>query len=326
MAEPLNATFFTLKKRDRAVLLPATLMLIVLVAVIFGLYVAFNWAFFDNLIDMVRRGETAPMDEEAASAFGFGIMGLFFSAILFLIPFYLVMAAYEAACLRWMIRGEAPGLFGFAFNHDTWRVYGIYWCWLITQFAVSMVVSVVTLPIVFMMMGDIYAAGADPESPEIWSLQMRVQALSLLQYIPLAIIGLRLGPAAATSIARKRFSFFDAWVVTRDRFWALLGSYALLWIVLIVVCAGLLGAFWWHMAGQEIISIVQAPNADHSDTVRTIFERVWTAEGFALGGGVYAVYFAVSLVYVLLSYGINSRAALAALDEGKISVYQGDDD
>lgn len=323
MAEPLNATFFTLKKRDRAVLLPATLMLIVLVSVIFGLYVAFNWAFFGNLIEMVRSGQTEPMNEEQASTFGFGLLGAFFSAFLFAFPFYLVLAAYEAACLRWMIRGEAPGVFGFTLNHNTWRVYGIYWCWFITHIAVSMVVSMVTLPIVWMMTGDIYAAGADPESPEIESLQLFVQALSL---IPLAIIGLRLGPAAATSIARKRFSFFDAWIVTRDRFWALLGSYALLWIVLIVVCAGLVSAFWWHIAGQEIISIVQAPNADHSDTVLAIFERVWTAEGFALGGGVYAVYFAVSLVYVLLSYGINSRAALAALDEGKISVYQGDDD
>lgn len=326
MAEPLNATFFTLKKRDRAVLLPATLVMIVLLAAIWALFVAFNWAFFSQLIELVRSGDAAPMSEDAAATFGFGLMGLMFSIFLFLIPFYLVLASYEAACLRWMIRGETPGLFGITFNHDTWRVYGIYWCWLITQFAVSMAVSFVTLPIVFMMMGDIYAAGVDPESPDIWTLQMRVQALSLLQYIPLAIIGIRLGPAAATSIARKRFSFFDAWAVTRDRFWALFGSYALLWLVLVLVGGGLSGAFWWYMAGPEIVSIVQAPNADHSDTVRAIFERVFTLEGLTLGGGAYAIYFIVSLIYVLLSYGINARAALAALDEGKISVYQGDDD
>lgn len=326
MAEPLNATFFTLKKRDRAVLLPATLVMIVLMALIWGLFVAFNWAFFNQFIEMLRSGETAPMTDEAAATLGFGLMGLMFSILLFLIPFYLVLASYEAACLRWMIRGEAPGLFGFTFNHDTWRVYGIYWCWLITQFAVSMVVSVLTLPIVFMMMGDIYAAGTDPDSPEMWSLQLRMQSLSLLQYIPLAILGIRMGPAAATSIVRKRFSFFEAWVVTRDRFWALFGSYALLWLVLVIVGGGLFGAFWWHMAGPEIVTIVQAPNADHSDTVRAIFERVFTPEGFALGGGAYAIHLVFSLIYVLLSYGINSRAALAALEEGKISVHEGDDD
>jgi hypothetical protein len=42
MGEPLNATFFTLKKRDRGVLLPATFIMVVLMALIIALFVAFN--------------------------------------------------------------------------------------------------------------------------------------------------------------------------------------------------------------------------------------------------------------------------------------------
>lgn len=326
MGEPLNATFFTLKKRDRAVLLPATFIMVVLMALIIALFVAFNWAFFGQLIEVVRSGQSQPMDDEQGARFAFGLLGIVVSVFLFLIPFYLVLAAYEAACLRWMIRGEAPGLFGITFNHDTWRVYGVYWCWLIAQFAVSMAVSMLTMPIMFMMMGDMVAAGSEPTSPEWWNLQMRMQSLSLLQYIPLAFIGIRLGPAAATSIARKRFSFFDAWVVTRDRFWALLGSYVLLWFVCGLLVTVLVGGFWAYMAGDALSELIRAPTADHTETLSQILERVWTTQGLIWAGGTYAANIAIYLVYALMSYGINSRAALAALEEGKISVHQGDDD
>lgn len=321
MAEPLNATFFTLKKRDRAVLLPATLVMAVLVAVIFGAFIAFNWAFFAQIIEMARSGEGQLQDEEQAAIFGIGFLALFFSVFLFLIPFYLVLAAYEAACLRWMIRGEAPGIFGITFNNDTWRVYGVYWCWLIAQFAVSMVLSILTMPIVLMMMGEIASAGSDPTSPAWWHLQLRMQALSLLQYIPLAFLAIRLGPAAATSVARKRFSFFDAWIVTRDRFWALFGSYVLLWLIVFVLGALLIGGFWSYMAGGALLEIARSPYADHSETVRAIFERIWSAEGLIWAAATYGGYFVVSLGYMLMSYGINARAALVALEEGKIKVY-----
>lgn len=33
-----------------------------------------------------------------------------------------VLAAFEAACLRWLVRGQTSGLFGFSFGKDTWNV------------------------------------------------------------------------------------------------------------------------------------------------------------------------------------------------------------
>jgi predicted metal-binding membrane protein len=126
MAEPLKATFFTLKHRDRAVLLPATLVMIVLVALIVAAWAALNSRMFALMFELTQLGSGQANEEQALAMFS-GMMGLFLSTFLLLIPLYIVVAAYEAACLRWMIRGEAPGLFGLTLNNDTWRVWGVYW-------------------------------------------------------------------------------------------------------------------------------------------------------------------------------------------------------
>jgi hypothetical protein len=137
VAQPLNAAFFTLKRRDRAVLLPATIVLIVVVALIAAAFVALNWNMLSQLPQWLSMNAVDAKNPERALSLVGGAFGLVGSAFLLMIPLYLCVAAYEAACLRWMIRGEAPGLFGWRFDDDTWRVYGVYWCWLAVKMAVG---------------------------------------------------------------------------------------------------------------------------------------------------------------------------------------------
>lgn len=236
MAEALDATFFTLKRRDRAVLLPATLVMIVIVGLIVAAWVGLNWRTLSLLVETFKNipfgvGETPDqVDETQMLDLVTGMMGMFVSTVLLLIPYYIAIASYEAACLRWMIRGEAPGLFGITIDNDVWRVWGVYWCWMIAGLVVGTMASILMIPVMFTMMGDVAAQGQEPDPEAMWELQIKLQALSLVQYVPMALLGIRLGPAAATSIARQRFSFFEAWEVTRDRFWALFGAYAF-WVL-----------------------------------------------------------------------------------------------
>jgi hypothetical protein len=81
------------------------------------------------------------------------------------------------------------------------------------------------MPLTFMAM--IPASNGAPEA-QIASLLGVQFIIYLVQYAVLIFIGVRFAPAAATSIARRRFSFFDAWKVTRGRFWALFGSFFIL--------------------------------------------------------------------------------------------------
>lgn len=316
MAEPLKATFFTLQHRDRAVLLPATLVMLVIVALIVAAWIGLNWATLARIVELSRQGGAQPDEAEAARVFT-GVLGIFASTMLMLFPLYIALAAYEAACLRWMIRGETPGLFGLALDHDAWRVWGVYWCWLIAGMSIGFVMSILMIPFMFMMMGDIVAS-QDPDPQLAFELQLKLQALSLLQYIPMAFLGVRLGPAAATSIARRRFSFFEAWTVTSGRFWSLLGSWAVLWLTLIVayllIFAGTYGVVFGEMFAQLAGAWPDFPEEAAAEAVT----RALSPRGLMLIGLAYAGFLAIWIVYSLLGFGVNARAVLVALQEEKI--------
>ena len=320
MAEPLNATFFTLKHRDRAVLLPATIVLVVIVSLLGLAFLALNWNTLNHLRDVFAIASADTKDPSRALAFISGIFGLIATTLLLMIPLYFAFAAYEAACLRWMIRGEAPGFFGWRFDHDMWRVYGIYWCWVAAHLSVGMVVGTLMMPIMFATMPMFANGGASPDLQTMMRWQFSVQLpLSMLQYAPLIFIGVRFGPAAATSIARQRFSFLEAWTVTRGRFWQLLGSFALLWLVaglamalVLALTAGPIFAQVWPL----FQGIWQKPSEANMHAYLNAFFSPQTLLLIGLG---YVGYFVVLLGLALMSYGVNARAALVALEEGKIS-------
>ena len=324
MAEPLKATFFTLKHRDRAVLLPATLAAGAVIALIVAAWLWMNWGALTQIIGMLQRARE-PLGQDQAAALFTGVMGLILSTFLLLVPTYVAAAAYEAACLRWMIRGEAPGLFGLRLDYDTWRIYGIYWCWVIAQMAVSTAASMLMIPFMFMMMGDVIAQGPELDPQIAWDMQVKMNAISMLQYIPLAFIAVRFSPAAATSIARRRFSFFEAWKVTEDRFFALFGSWAVLWLlfalahaVLFATTYGVLFGDLWMRLLEDWRNLAQQETALPSETFRLMIARAMSRDGMMLIGAAYVGGLILWTAYALLSFGVNARAALAALDEEKI--------
>lgn len=320
MAEPLRATFYTLQHRDRSVLLPATIAYGAIVVVIVAVFTALNWGALQSFFNLMRVMPSEPqLSEEQGMSMLTGMLGMFGWLFLLLFPFYFATAAYEAACLRWMIRGEAPGFFGLTLDHDMWRVYGVYWVWFVAQIVVGFATSMLTMPLSFMMMGEIIAQGGpEPDPDALLDMQWRIQALSMLQYIPMAFIGIRFGPAAATSIARRQFSFFEAWNVTRDRFWALLGAYALLWLIFGLGYAALLGALYAPLFGALFTDVMATwPNIP-PDLSQRYFEILFAPSTWVVVTVGYACSIVLLLIYMLLSYGVNARTVLAAIDEGKI--------
>ncbi|QGZ95345.1 hypothetical protein [Terricaulis silvestris] len=312
MAQRLNATFFALQKRDRAILLPATLVVIAILALIFGAFVALNWRGVTLFAELFQAGATGAVNQQTGTDAVFAMFGLFGSALLLLFPTYMAVAAYEAACLRWMIRGEAPGLFGLTLDADMWRVYGVYWCWLIVQMVVSTVVSTIMVAIMFATMGDVMANPTDPAAMLQWQLMVQVP-ITVLQYIPLIFLGVRLGPAAATSIARKKFSFLEAWTVTKWRFWELFGSFFVLMLGYFVVFGALLVFVFASVFRGGWPGVNATP-----EQVANAFAAVWTLQNLMIIGGLYFLMLVTGVIYVVFSYGVNARAAIAAVDDGKI--------
>jgi len=238
------------------------------------------------------------------------VMTLAGAYFLFLIIYYVLLAAYEAACLRWMIHGEAPGLFGLTLNADTWRVYLTYWIWLLLLMALYMVffITIGGLMISMIAMGQ----GQPPANLGATAVLPFVLMLAVL--VGVIYFAVRFAPAAATSVALKRFAFFDAWTVTKGRFWALFGSFVLLFVMFFVFY--IIAAFGMTavMVSLAMTQVAQPEPQTAEEALRAFANPAWAG---VLGTFVVVMMIASFVLYVAM-FGVNARAAQAALEEGKI--------
>jgi hypothetical protein len=314
--KPLNATFFAFRKRERGgVLLGASITYAVLAGVMFG---GFIWlhqqAFMDYInwtVSMSQAGgEIDPNNPFAAVMPPASVMSLFAWYVPFLVVLYLLLAAYEAACLRWMIRGETKGLFGLALDADTLRVYFTYWLWFFLFMAVYIVLWIVVL-------GTIAGAaiGSQGDSNAMGPMALVVFLLILAMIVFLIYFGVRFAPAAATSIAKRRFAFFEAWTVTRGRFWALLGSFVLLWLMYFVGVMILYGIAGFAMVAGMMGQV--QPGAEPA-TPQEVFALLASPSVWIPLAVLYGLMIIGAFLFYVALFGVNARAALAALEEGKI--------
>jgi hypothetical protein len=315
--QALNATFFAFRKREKGgVLLMATIAYAVLTLAMLALFAWLNWQGVADYIGWVTAmGETAgkvdPNDPNAMAQMmpPASVMGLGPAYVLFMLVTYILLAAYEAACLRWMIHGETGGVFGLSLGADTWRVYLGYWIWLF----LGIVVYLVVFMLMFGMIGGVVvAAQGNPEAAGpgalVGALVMVVAGLAFLW------LTVRLAPAAATSVARRRFAFFDAWKVSKGRFWALFGAFLLLILMYFVLCIVVgvgVGAFMATTMGQLSQANPQTP-----EQAMRAFASPSVLIPIAVMYGVMIV--AAFMLYVAM-FGVNARAASLALEEGKIA-------
>ncbi len=319
MAEPLNATFNAYRKRERSgVLLGAGLgfaiVMIVMIAVFAGIAFAvggsvFTW--YGQVMQATAAGDQAQIANLPPPSGIFIFIPLYF---LFLFCLFVALAAFEAACLRWMIRGEVSGFFGLNLGADTWRVYGTYWVWFGLFIAFYIGFAIFS----FMLGG---AAAVADQSGNM--MMATVFLLPLTFCLALIIFGVRLAPAAATSVGRGEFSFFKAWTVTSGRFWSLLGALLLLGIIYVVasIVIGIGGfglilgaaapAIDWASAAHD----PQAFSAAYTEAIMKVFS---TPLSIGLYIALQVVSWAVALFFYVGFYGINARAVEAALAEGKI--------
>ena len=324
MAEPLNATFFAFRKREQSgVLLRASIGFAVGLILIFAVFAALLWQAFSPVIAwygemMAAGGDPAAMEGMTPPV---GILWLVAAEIPFLFFVFVLLAAYEAACHRWMIRGETGGgLLGLNLGADTWRVYATYWVW----FGLFIALYIACLVVFFGLIASLLGGGADPGVSGLIGFGAGVAIILALLYVCV-----RLAPAAATSVGRRRFAFFSAWTVSSGRFWALFGAFLLLFFINIVVSIVLsvlafsvlfAGAF----ANLNMADAATDPNAFSQAYLEGLTQLFSSPTMIAMVAGYYLLAGAIGLLFYVLFYGVNSRAVQAALEEGKISAEPAD--
>lgn len=314
--QALNATFFAFRKRERSVLLPTTIAYALLALAILAIFAWLNWQGVVDYVNWVATlGDTSQIDPNDPNAFSQmmpppSVMALAPAYLLFILIAYILFAAYEAACLRWMIHGETSGIFGLSLGADTWRVYFGYWIW----FFIGIAAYLVIVMLMFGMMGGVIVASqgnADAAGPGAL-VAVVLMFVALLAWLYIAV---RLAPAAATSVARRRFSFFDAWKVTKGRFWALFGAFVLLFLMYFVLCMIIgvgAGVFMGTMAMNEIS---QADPQSADEAFRALADPTVLVSLLVM----YGVIIVAAFMLYLAMFGVNARAAQAALEEGKIA-------
>lgn len=303
--QKLDATFFAFRKRERRfVLTRAAIGYFIVYALIVAIYLALTWTSFAALLSwyggmvqtMSQGGEPSMPPPQVMGivpyALGVGLL----SIILF--------AAFEAACLRWLVRGDnGGGLLGLTPGADTWRVLATYLVWLGLFIAFSVVV------VCFYVMTNVIASIGGAAQ----LMAMVLGALAPLGFLALLVWGaVRFAPAAALSIARKRFAFFEAPRVSKGRFWPLVGSFVILWVgyFAIVMIAGSI----IQMPAQSVMApVMRDIMIGNEGDIGPALIRAMTSPLYLVSMGAYMVFSTIaSVVLYIATFGVNARAVLAA--------------
>lgn len=321
--EPLNATFFAFRKREEGggVLLGASIGYAVLILIVFAAMSGAVWLLLggESFFAWYRDVMNASVQGGEASA-----PPISFSSIVLMVPVYfiflalvfMVFAAFESACLRWMIRGERSGPLNLHFGADMWRVYGTYWGWFVYVTLGWFGLFILTF------VSTAVSIGVDGAGPWIGF------ALICGYLIAWFWVTVRLSPASATSVGIGEFKPLMAWRVTGGRFWSIFGAYFLLWIlymfIISVASAVMLGGFYAAVFANIDVGAAQTDPEGffraYENAVLGALEQMFsTPTMMALYVASQIVLYVIAIMFYLLWFGVQARAVEAALAEGKIT-------
>ncbi|MGD9980891.1 MAG: hypothetical protein AB7H66_12635 [Hyphomonadaceae bacterium] len=310
---PLDAALNAFRKRDRQfVLTRAAAAYYGLVMLASAAFIALTWtqwsqviAWYLGLVSSISSGgepSAPPQHVMLALAPFYAVFGLI-SLVLF--------AAFEAACLRWLIRGESGGgLLGLKLDADTWRVVGVYWLWIAYFLCVVVAIGV--------FYGLLAAVGSIGGAARI--IAMLVGALAPIGILAMLVWGGALfAPAAATSVGRRKLTFLSARKVSAPRYWPLLTSFFMV-IVGYLIVSTVLSTILQIPINNAVTPVMRRilSGADGAEAVSLLQEAFSTP----LMIGVFAVNLLVSFLlataYYIAMFGVNARAFEAAADAGQI--------
>ena len=288
----LESAFDVFKRREKHGVLARALIAYLLVIWIVGL--AWLSLMAPAFLDFMRWSR----DLEATQQFGqlpprFGELVLGYLAALPLILGAYV--AFEAAVHRWLVRGEAGGgLMGLKIDGHFWNVLLCLLTWIPVFLAIMLVAGIVA----GLGIGGGIAAGGGLIG-FVLGLVGVLAAIALAAYLPA-----RFAPAAALSVARGRYSFFQAWGASRGRALNLIGAFMLLFVLLYAV------AFAWSIATQGLVQPLAEALISGTGLGEAVAQIGIGPAAVLIVSYLAAVIF--QMVMMLAMYGVNAKLARVA--------------
>ena len=140
-----------------------------------------------------------------------------------------VWAMFETASQRRYIRDED---FRLAFGPDEVRMMGVGFVWYAVQWIFSLVPLLIMWPIFTSAIGLENGEMTEDEFLRQVFGRMAIILLSMLVFAPIYIFfATRFAPVFAMTVKEKKIAFGDAWIVSRGRFWPILGAYLIIAVV-----------------------------------------------------------------------------------------------
>lgn len=194
----------------------------------------FAWLTKDAIfgfMDTVEQLDSVGADDPAQ------VFSLFFSLFGGLLPWIVlgslaslvVWAMFMAATQRRYIRDEA---FSIRFGPDELRIMAVGVVWYLGVSLMYLLPGLVMLPM-FGIVSD-FANGDISENEMVAFMlgRMSIVALMFLVMFPVYVFfATRFSPVFAMTVKERRIAFGDAWIVSRGRFWPILGAFLILAIV-----------------------------------------------------------------------------------------------
>ncbi|MET0182968.1 MAG: hypothetical protein ABW199_08805 [Caulobacterales bacterium] len=316
-----GAAFDVFKKREKGgVLLSATIAYFVLMIVVVGAFIALGWgqigAFakaYTDFMGATMSGDPSVNDPShpIAQAYFQSMLGIAPLYLLFIFIVYVLLAAFEAAVHRWLVRGESGGgLMGLNFGADTWRVYLGYWLWVIVL--TGLYIGVIILAVVGGFAAAAVFGGGDSSGGMIGGAIIAV--IMIVAFCAFLYVLVRLAPANAASVGLKKFAFFKGWTVSRGRFWSLLGAYLILAVIYLVIASIAYGVAAVIALGPMFAQIAQGGQPDPN----VVMQSLSNPSTLAVLGLLYLVVFAVAMAIYLAFLGVGAKAVRVAMAEGRI--------
>lgn len=276
-----------------------------LVTLLLGLFLIMAQGAIGEFIAAIEALENANIDEDDPGA----IMALMFGTMAPLLPFaligavasWVVYAVFLAASMRRYVRDE-PFRLGFGGDEVRMMVVSLLW-WLL-----SLVIFFIPISLMVSTFRTVVALSPGGLSESAIEAQLLGGMLGgagmFLIFLPVYIfVATRLAPCFGLTIKDRRIRFFDAWNVSRGRFWPILGAFIILYVVVSII----------SMVIDQILQFTlvtsltpQFMNMSDPDDILSIL----SSGAFLSMMGVYV--FIASFVAAIQQHVIHAPAAFAA--------------
>lgn len=197
---------------------------------------------------------------------------------------FVLLTILFAAAVRAVLRPEEKFFFFVRLGADELRLTGLFLILLLAYFLLFIACAIV---------GALIGALTVPADPATVAI-VTIGGM-LVSIFPILFFQVRLSPAAALTILRRKIIIGEAWRLTRGHFWSLFGGYLLVWLMLLVgylVVAGLtLGPYLTELARggftmQSLHAAGQHQVARQLGGIDPLMALGWIVTGLVTGLGI----------------------------------------